>query len=622
MIHCTINNTVVYPDTSEKIKVTYENEYVNESGDYTYEVSFPMGVAANQQFFGRVDRMDVKKNLPEYEDCKLYSSGKLLISGKGTVMSISESTVKIQIVGGSSRINSNSKLQSHYIDEITYDDVVITKGLNADFSGIVDLGGVTADAALAIDLSSDTFVGEPWVAVFNPIYNETEDKTCNLITNPEYRVAFKIYNAVGEVESTTGGNRERSFMHNLAVQPFLNYVVSKVLSHEGYKLTENYLNQDPWNKLVIANCHQTVKINEALPHWTVYKFISEIRKLFSVSFIFDDQNKTVKIVGQNEITSQGTVNYDCSDEFTAEYDEDGLSSVISSNVAYNMGSSAYREWTEVLELEVQNAYETVEYDSLEEMKTAAEAMTERERRTKIFKVGDNQYIYAVEPPLDDPENEDEEENLFLVGYFSPFVRDSESDEEEEIDIAPVAMAYLKRDDIKGEDSSLSDWIRGTAYVRIPSSEDNYVETESSVDEDGEYYTSVKDAIDNGVDEDEEEDEDVMYLMFQADTKYTVLTREMNGNYLDVPHPVNYTDYRMLNVESDSEKGSLSLANFEELGIVDKNYEVTIEFVTEEIPDPKKIYVFHGKRYLCTKIEMNVTDDGVDQVKTGYFYELL
>lgn len=46
------------------------------------------------------------------------------------------------------------------------------------------------------------------------------------------------------------------------------------------------------------------------------------------------------------------------------------------------------------------------------------------------------------------------------------------------------------------------------------------------------------------------------------------------------------------------------------------------FLTDEIPDPSKIYVFHNKRYICSKVELSVTDDGIDKVKTGYFYEIL
>mgnify|MGYP000099673088 CR=1 FL=1 len=43
---------------------------------------------------------------------------------------------------------------------------------------------------------------------------------------------------------------------------------------------------------------------------------------------------------------------------------------------------------------------------------------------------------------------------------------------------------------------------------------------------------------------------------------------------------------------------------------------------ERLPDPTRIYIFRGKKYICEKIEMSVGQYGVDREKTGYFYEFL
>ena len=55
--------------------------------------------------------------------------------------------------------------------------------------------------------------------------------------------------------------------------------------------------------------------------------------------------------------------------------------------------------------------------------------------------------------------------------------------------------------------------------------------------------------------------------------------------------------------------------------IDPKNLVNIKFVTDEIPDPTNLYMFHNKKYICSKIEMNVRDDGVEKEKTGYFYEI-
>ena len=48
----------------------------------------------------------------------------------------------------------------------------------------------------------------------------------------------------------------------------------------------------------------------------------------------------------------------------------------------------------------------------------------------------------------------------------------------------------------------------------------------------------------------------------------------------------------------------------------------IKFLTDDIPDPSKIYVFRSRRFICQKIEAEVVDGCVSQIKTGYFYEIL
>ena len=113
MIECIINGVSTYPDSSNSIKVTYENPYVKDSGSYTYEISFPMSVTANFKFFSGINRFEVSKKRDAYEDCKLIADNRLVISGKGTIKSVTNDTVKMQIIGGTSRVKYK-KLAGHH----------------------------------------------------------------------------------------------------------------------------------------------------------------------------------------------------------------------------------------------------------------------------------------------------------------------------------------------------------------------------------------------------------------------------------------------------------------------------------------------------------------------------
>ena len=56
--------------------------------------------------------------------------------------------------------------------------------------------------------------------------------------------------------------------------------------------------------------------------------------------------------------------------------------------------------------------------------------------------------------------------------------------------------------------------------------------------------------------------------------------------------------------------------------IDGNNQVKIPFICNGKPDVTKKFLFRNKLYICAKVEMNVTGEGIDRLKTGYFYELL
>lgn len=118
MITCIINGHRAYPISTSSIKVTYANQYVTDDGEYTYDITFPMNILANREIFSNVSRLEVKKNIAKFDDCKLYVDSKIIMSGVGTILSVNQQEVKLQIVGGKSRIKFNDKMTKHYIDEI------------------------------------------------------------------------------------------------------------------------------------------------------------------------------------------------------------------------------------------------------------------------------------------------------------------------------------------------------------------------------------------------------------------------------------------------------------------------------------------------------------------------
>ena len=56
--------------------------------------------------------------------------------------------------------------------------------------------------------------------------------------------------------------------------------------------------------------------------------------------------------------------------------------------------------------------------------------------------------------------------------------------------------------------------------------------------------------------------------------------------------------------------------------IDSHNLFCIKFPTDDIPDPSRIFIFRNRRFICQKVELEVSGVGIDKVKTGYFYEIL
>lgn len=646
MLLCTLDGKKGYPSTKNNIKVTLENPFVKDSGTYSYDIIFPMEIDANRRLFANVHRLDVKKTATTFEQCLLYVDNRLVMQGKGIITAITNDTVKVQIVGGKSRIKYNSKFENHYIDEINFPPVTITHGYDKEAYAQWGLDEPTRTelarrAFLLIDLTKSNFVGQPGIAAFNPIWDETNDTCSNGI--------YVVDSSSLSVNGKTWHGGKRAFMYNLAVQPNLMYVLRKIIENEGYTLLQNDYDKEPWNRLLIANATRSLRIKDALPHWTVYKFIEEIRKLFNATILFDEQERSVRIVSANEMLKNESVAYQHVETFTTEYDDDGIKNVLTSNLRFRLGGSTNRSWREVVSPDILSTF------TVKEGLVEFDKMGDREKRTTIQKIGDLYYVYADEIDESYPDPERKVGQVLPCGFFNPIVRNEKSDQYEELCIAPVAVTMKKL--FKEEDALQKIGIRFEGFPKvayyIPSTtnEKEASLNDMSIDEEGDYYLSVQNAIESGVEKESNEGEgtDAMFVMFQGkgvSNRKIIFgmfdpSRNEDGEYVRYRTPVTYTDCRMyrncpgMGFDDNAslslhvnESHVLLLEKVSTLGDfcsnvhVDAHHTIVIKFLSNDVPDPRKIYVFDNKRFICQKIELNVTDDGIDKEKTGYFCELL
>lgn len=622
MITCIINGHKAYPISTSSIKVTYANQYVTDDGEYTYDITFPMNILENRVIFKNVSRLEVKKNIAKYNDCKLYCNSQLIMSGVGTILSVNEKEIKLQIVGGKSRIKFNDRMTKHYIDEIPFGTAdkpgyTVDKGWSQGFKNLQKINDI-----YRLDEDKSQFLGVEGKWCFVPVRDETNDMIANFV-GVDRTKQFIGYNA--------------PYIMNLAVQPNLMYIFRKVVEYEGYTLKRNDFDCKPWNLLYIASAYKTRELCKALPHWSSYTFIEEFRKLFNATIVFDDILKTCSVINASELTTADSIEVEPMDEYTTDYDEDGSFSTSSTaNLEYNLGNSANRDNYEVITKKVFDNFEIVHSKELmganKQFASTTLSWSEKQKRQTIIENFGNFYVYMVD--------ENDNKSWKPAGIWSPLIRDSSSDDFVDLNISPAAQVV---ENINFKSGLMEDkYYERRCLLSIPNDKESDSK-ECDVDDDGYSYTSVQDALDDesALDnsEDEQECMNIFFILPGRVQSTDGSTTKLSWVGEKSRWPQFLTDYRInegfrlgiahfedsyfsLSLCMKSEFGTTSLGTLHANGLkIDNKNCMEVKFKSDDIPDPSKIYIIRNKRFACEKIEMEVKDDAIEPVYTGYFYML-
>lgn len=635
MINCYINGKEAYPSIQGQIKVVLHNPFIKDDDEKTMEIVFPISIPKNRAVFGSICRLDTRFKMENFEDCRLTANGQEIIRGIGTITSVTEKEVKLQILSGKNKLRYKASFEDIFIDEINYGDLrerhQHLKGKPQRSASVFDLSS---------ELNSQGFIGEPGVYAFLPIHDETNDLHINM---PSYLYDWND-NAAGMSITFP------------AVQPSLMYILDKVMEALGYTLTRNEFNISPWNKLYVASAKMTTTLSRALPHWTAYKFLNEIQNLFNAVFIFNEKERTVEIVPFGNAENFGVEQIDPVEEFSTNFDEEGLTYIGSSNLEYEL-SDCERD-TDVISQDIMKSFDFRDFDSFSNLNAAFSTMTAREKMTTIFHCPTG-FFYGVTV-----EENGQVINYLLkeCGWFTPLIR-SEGGSTIDLHICPVAVMPQKAHCVSILVTDHSSLTGGRGFMRFGGQEYQYDSLEANIacdyqrNGDVKWYSSeeqetanaleyltVQDVIENGEAIPEKTSEDsIMEVFFAAgsmltssDLSFVGEDRMVNFQITTVRQPIAFTDNREATYHASVPKWSLglnptegvsSIANLHNHGIkirqnVNGNNEICIKFFHDGKPDTRKIYIVRNRKYICSHIEMSVTEKGLDRLMTGYFYEML
>lgn len=621
MIICYIDGKQAVPTISGSIRLTRENPYIKDRDSYTYDITFPLDILENRVVFGAMNRLDTTKRNRTFSDCQLVADNVTVIRGTGTVTSVSASEIKLQILSGSSSVRYRSDFDKVYIDRIdNYPSIAPKYRPNVTRKAHVVSDAIDVDS----EVRSKKYIGDLSTAVFMPVWDNSNNRMAN-----EICISSQSRDWPQDVDAAY-------YLVNRAVQPRLLLVLERVLYYMGYTVTQNAYDVSPWNELFICSARQTAIIAKALPHWTVKKFLDEFRKLFNAVYLFDEKAKSVRILRADSIDLSRVVTYEPVDDFTSNYDDDGLEYLGSSNIRYNL-SGLDDELLEVPDDVIEN-FDIQEYADDSSRSAAFAGMTERQKMTTLM-VSPSGYAYGTVSGKDGQGRKVYQLRNF--GFFTKMIRDGSSDATVDLNICPVALAEHEFRIFVvsfGGVWNLGDSLLVTALLpTVDNSEVLPDDGGEAVDEDELPYVTIEDVVEAGISAkaEEEEEEATMGLMWVSEE----CQRLVNGtNVLPLVIPNCFTDSRFGRSRKQGKNFSLALSQAGTIphigllhrnavhinagGDIDANDELCIKFLCDGIPDPSAVYAFHNKRFLCSKVEANINADGIDRIKTGYFYEIL
>lgn len=610
----TLNGTQVFPAGNQTIKLTRENPYFTQSDSYTLEVTLPMDILENRQFFGPIHRLEHSKRLSTMT-CLLTVNNKPLLSGTAKVTQVSELEVKVQLMGGRSEINLLSSESKTYIDEMDMGAPLFYDSTDTGSTIEIDPNSRGGSARGRGEFVNDN---QKIVKCARfPVFDETHDILENDISHPRRESADHTF---------TGR----------CPQPNLNETIKAVLALYGYRLMENVVDTEPWNSLYIASAKRTTHVAHTLPHWTVREFIDEYCKFFNCTLLVDELDLTVRIVSNTEFFGKSRhVEIEPVDEYTVELNEDAEAHALAAdNLSFDLSGSSEHDY-DIIGGNIRESAPTLLYASRKEALTAYLAMSEAEGLRYIFCTPIGRWCGWKHDYSDVGGGE---QALFTqIDVFGPFIRDVASESETTLKIVPVAIredvVVHQRIDTTVTTNSLEEWTYRALSLENPTGNEYKVGRGDSSTEEDEPST-IQEFIEGDASIEKSEKEDRMQVFFVDDIEQDSICTKGQDKGSVIPRIMPFTDssYKKNHGGNAHRLWSLSLnptGDEHYLGELHQNAysfnmkaKYCVKFLADEMPDPTQVFVIRNKRFACEKIEAQIDDQGLQQLMTGYFYEML
>ena len=614
MIHLYIDGAEVHLPEDISIDYYVYNPFFERKGEYTYDIDINLKDPVNAKVYGHLHRWNVAQH-PLNRKAELFDNAKLLISGTEIVLSVEGNVAKIQIVAGNSELNYLS----------ANSDV---KMKDLDLGSIATLDTTVALASLYGDVSSFDFVccpvaqkqkrfGVGWFGDSVPNW----ERFYNNLLRP------------GQNEGDPNHPRADFDLRfhsksNLRAQPYLAAIVEKVANALGYTVTYNVLKtHEIFSKVIVVNSKETLNFNEMIPNWNVNDFIDEVERWCNVVFLVNPLQKSCRIVNVNDFYEEASSEF-LDNDVVQDYrehafdDEPAADNVSYDNLSYQLPDSDWFKYARV-KPSILEQCEVVPY--------ANKGSAEDNVGKMVVAYQEETGVYYVAREWNFGGNVYQPKHYWQPINFLDDVVDAESKENTTFRIVPAEIVALSLAGYywKGNDSGGSN-VSVQPVTLIPYAADQgYVEDEDQ---------DLNQMIESGKTKEESVADILSVALYRGVSRcwwsytqeqyYPDRVRGLKFPMACVTNvQIAYTAldggavYCWINDGIDLRLSTLREKVYHGSYHIDTTTERKAFFYTDEILDPKRIFVVCNRRMYCKYLLYKITAQGLKREVEGAFFDM-
>lgn len=684
------------------IKLTRVNPFTEEQGDYTFDIELPLaGCPQNVAIFGAAHRSEIPKIVfAGRRYAAQIVAMPVALRGHIVVTQVTDAIIKAQFLSGYSDLANaftDAGGADLYVDKLPGLGFAWEEECPWYYEGRTETDKNLPTPGQFVRAVNDYYAGKDLHEPLDPdrskrldIFAGTRDKTSC--------VAFPIY-ATDESGTAYSSNdlsfwecgisetvidivlngantlEERLPLFNpplptsyVAPQPYISYIIKRVLRSLGFELGENELAGTWLDNLFLANPRRTLLIRDMLPHITVSEFFAEIAQYLGIYFDMQDGKVVMRRNRLRDLTERIG---DCVAEYADDITEETKGkTALTQNVRYDFEEKFAPDKQlavpeKVYENSVVRIYkgEIIDEDSIS-------------GTTSVY-----EYIAGTEEDV----NKEDFANLITIdeatGAYSAKVKRADG-KIVELEIDQLGMLVRNWADAKnaaklkvipatviGADFAHNYKVkRPPTDLHFPNQIVQLTDTEQypalrvpyqpAYSQDFKIWMAVAGqnqqeptalgriyiALNTGRNYHYTYAKDIKYhpvavgasytkeykaTKQQLDNAGTISTRDVGRkeDYFFV-WPIYFTkDKEGDRLEHcpfclrETSQPSIAADAWKNISI-DTRVEHVVQFADRAAAlEPTATYIIHGRRYVCHKLELEITERGLSPLKTGYFYEL-